>query len=179
MSEHYDISTHNFLHRYDLFGLHAILINASTKKFTRVNKAFSSHVIPLEQLLPYIRLVHSSEQSSFADAHLFKNYLRVTPELLTYLLGEKIKAGIERQVTNMRVSISAGARLEAILLCSLKGASYSSLQLLTWISKQSLSIIVPETCTAIYEGLKDNYLKVKIIYFYNKNLFHRIFLKTM
>lgn len=44
------------------------------------------------------------------------------------------------------------------------GGSYTSLQYSTRISKQSLSRIIPETCDAIYQVLKDEYLKVNIHY---------------
>ncbi|MPC81626.1 hypothetical protein E2C01_076254 [Portunus trituberculatus] len=49
--------------------------------------------------------------------------------------------------------------LEATLLFLSTGASYSSFQYPTRISKQSLSQIVPDTCQAIYDELKDEYLQ--------------------
>ena len=63
----------------------------------------------------------------------------------------------------MRDSISAEARLEATLLFLSTGVSYSALQYPTRISKQSLSEIVPDTCQAIYDVLKDEYLQVKFV----------------
>ncbi|XP_064119009.1 uncharacterized protein LOC135224014 [Macrobrachium nipponense] len=76
-----------------------------------------------------------------------------------YKLLAKVQYRIEKQDTNMRDSISALARLEATLLFLSTGASYSSLQYSTRISKQSLSQIVPDTCQAIYDELKDEYLQ--------------------
>ena len=60
----------------------------------------------------------------------------------------------------MRDSIHSGARLEATLRWLASGGSYTSLQYQTRISKQSLSNIIPETCRAIYETFKDEYMKV-------------------
>ena len=62
----------------------------------------------------------------------------------------------------MRSSISPGERLEATLLFLANGSSYSALKFLTRISQPSLSAIIPETCTAIYEALKSEYLKVSL-----------------
>ena len=63
----------------------------------------------------------------------------------------------------MRESISPGARLEATLLFLANGGSYSALKFATRISQPSFTVIVPETCEAIYEALKDKYFKVCII----------------
>ncbi|XP_064111368.1 uncharacterized protein LOC135218849 [Macrobrachium nipponense] len=59
----------------------------------------------------------------------------------------------------MRESISPAARLEATLMYLSTGCSYSALQYSTRISKPSLSAIIPDTCKAIYDVLKDPYLK--------------------
>lgn len=92
----------------------------------------------------------------------FHHYMRMDPDTFYKLLA-KVQHRIEKQDTNMRDSISALARLEATLLFLSTGASYSSLQYSTRISKQSLSQIVPDTCHAIYDELKDEYLQVRCV----------------
>lgn len=77
-----------------------------------------------------------------------------------YALMSKVESHIQRQETNMRKSIAPIARLEATLRYLATGCSYTSLQYSTRISKQSLSIIISETCDAIYEVLKDDYMEV-------------------
>ena len=104
----------------------------------------------------HVTLLRELEGDHCRDFH---HYMRMDPDTFYRLLG-KVQHRIEKQDTNMRDSISALARLEATLLFLSTGASYSSLQYFTRISKQSLSQIVPDTCQAIYEELKDEYLQV-------------------
>ena len=89
----------------------------------------------------------------------FHNYIRLPVNVFHSLLN-KIKPLIEREDTTMRQSISAGARLEATLLFLATGCTFTRLQYLTRISRASLSTIVPEICQAIYDVLKDDYMKV-------------------
>lgn len=63
----------------------------------------------------------------------------------------------------MRQSIKPAARAEATLRYLATGCCYTSLQYSTRISKQSLSSIIPETCDAIYEALKDDCMKVSYV----------------
>lgn len=96
----------------------------------------------------------------------FRNYMRMSVSTFHTLLA-KVEPHIRKQDTNMRHSITAEARLEATLRFLASGCTYSALQYSTRISKQSLSCIEPETCQAIYEVLKDDYLQVRLIYIYN------------
>ncbi|KAK3883114.1 hypothetical protein Pcinc_012542 [Petrolisthes cinctipes] len=91
----------------------------------------------------------------------FENYTWMPVTAFHELLGN-VKPYISKQDTHLRESVSPGARLEATLRFLASGGSYTSLQYSTRISKQSLSLIIPETCEAIYNVLKDDYLKVKI-----------------
>ncbi|XP_066983822.1 uncharacterized protein [Macrobrachium rosenbergii] len=90
---------------------------------------------------------------------LFRTYVRMDINSF-YTLVSKVEGYIQRQETNMRQSISPAAHVEATLRYLATGCCYTSLQYSTRISKQSLSIIIPETCDAIYEALKDDYMKV-------------------
>ena len=108
------------------------------------------------------------ERSSFStifrelgceDENLFRNYLRITPEIFSYLL-QLVTPYIEKQNTFMRDCISAGERLQATLLFLANTTSYAALKFGTRFSQPSLSKIIPETCDAIYAALKDEYVKV-------------------
>lgn len=92
----------------------------------------------------------------------FENYTRM-PFTAFHELLKKIDPYICKQDTGIRDSIPPGARLEATLRFLAAGGSYTSLQYSTRISKQSLGLIIPETCAAIYNVLREDYLKVSFI----------------
>ena len=91
----------------------------------------------------------------------FIQYMRMDISSFHTLLG-RVRPYITKQDTHLRQSISAEARLEATLRFLSSGCSYTDLQYSTRISKQSLSLIIPETCQAIYTALRDDYLKVSV-----------------
>ncbi|CAI6355528.1 unnamed protein product [Macrosiphum euphorbiae] len=62
----------------------------------------------------------------------------------------------------MRAAISAEERLIATLRFLSTGRSYEDLKFSTCISAPSLSFIIPETCKAIFDALKMDYMKVII-----------------
>ena len=67
---------------------------------------------------------------------------------------------MKRQDTVMRKSISPHERLTVTLRFLATGRNYEDKKFSTAISPASLSIIIPETCRAIYEVLRNEYLKV-------------------
>ena len=60
----------------------------------------------------------------------------------------------------MRKLISPHERLTVTLRFLATGRSYEDMKFSTAISPAALSIIIPETCHAIYELLRNEYLKV-------------------
>lgn len=97
----------------------------------------------------------------------FENYIRM-PVNSFYNLLTKVEPFISKEDTHFRESISAGARLEATLRFLAAGGSYTNLGYSSRISKQSLSYIIPETCEAIFNVLREEYLKVSCIILLDK-----------
>jgi len=64
----------------------------------------------------------------------------------------------------MRESIPPEQRLIATLTFLASGMSYQRLKFSTAISAPSLCEIIPETCAALYQVLKKNYLTVSHIF---------------
>ena len=73
-----------------------------------------------------------------------------------------VKNRITKQDTVMRRSITAEHRLIATLRFLATGRSYEDLQFSTGISAPSLSKIIPETCKALYQVLRTEFLKVRV-----------------
>lgn len=78
-------------------------------------------------------------------------------EVLINLIGHEI----QKNDTFYRKAISVQDRLAVTLRFLAMGDSYSSLQYLFKISKQSISLIVPKVCQALIEELK--FINLKII----------------
>ena len=74
-------------------------------------------------------------------------------------LYEKVRPVIETKNTNMRDAISAHERLCVALRFLASGSSYGDLMYSFRISTSAISKIIPEVCEAIYNALKDEYLK--------------------
>ena len=92
----------------------------------------------------------------------YKNYFRMNNETFNDLLS-LVKDYIVKQNTLMRDAISPEARLAATLRYLATGRSYEDLKFSTRMSPKTLGVIIPETCQAIYEVLKPEYLKVSSI----------------
>lgn len=104
----------------------------------------------------HMRLLKVLEKEEPLD---FKNYLRMDSDAYTCLM-DLVCNKITKQDTIMRNAISAEERLVATLRYLAAGCSYEDLKFRTGISPQALSKIIPETCKAIYDALKKDYLKV-------------------
>jgi hypothetical protein len=89
----------------------------------------------------------------------FKNYLRMDEKTYLELLS-MVTPMIKKEDTVMRKSISAHERLSVTLRFLATGRSYEDLKFSSAISPQALGKIIRETCQALYQVLRRNYLKV-------------------
>lgn len=99
------------------------------------------------------------------DIRSYKNYLRMDKETFRFIVL-RIAPLISRQNTHLRNPISVEERLMVTLRFLATGESYASLQYSSRIPQCTLSGIIPETCKAIYEALKNEFLKVCIKIFF-------------
>ena len=80
---------------------------------------------------------------------------------LTYLeLLHRITPAIQQQDTNMRKAITPHERLSITLRYLATGLKLQDLKFSNGKATCALSIIIPQTCYAIYETLKKDYLEV-------------------
>lgn len=89
----------------------------------------------------------------------FKNFFRMKSSDFENLL-KMIAPNVIKKDTPFRKAIPVNHRLAVTLRFLATGDSYTSLSYLLKISKQAISIIVPEVCDALVEALKD-YVKVR------------------
>ena len=92
------------------------------------------------------------------NTHTFEELLcNVTPKL-------------EKQETMMRKPLGVAEKLACTLRYLATGESFASLQYQFRISKSTISLFIPEVYGAIYESLKDIYLKLPNIDISHSNI---------
>ena len=96
------------------------------------------------------------------------NYMRMNEETYLELLNY-VTPLIQRQDTRMRKAITPHERLAATLRFLATGRSLRDLSFSTGIAACTLSRIIPETCQAIYNTLKKDYLKASFLNFVFSN----------
>lgn len=90
----------------------------------------------------------------------YRNFMRMDEDCFMELLA-MVRPFIEKKSTVMRESVSAEERLVVTLRYLATGRTLEDLKFSAAISPQLLSSIIPETCEAIYNTLKE-YIKVMI-----------------
>lgn len=90
--------------------------------------------------------------------HSVSNFTRMSAGDIEYLCS-LVAMKIKKCDTNYREAITVSERVLITLRYLATGDSYTSLQYLFRVSKQSISTIVPGTCDAIIDALSD-YVKV-------------------
>ena len=107
---------------------------------------------------------------SINDSGSFRNFFRLSSTDFEVLLT-KVASHIAKQDTNLRKAITPEDRLAGTFPILATGDSYRSLAYMLKMSKQSISLIVLNVCSAITNSLKD-YVKVSTRYFVNYPFSH-------
>ena len=95
------------------------------------------------------------QELSTEDPKGFQNFLRMGKTDFQELLA-KVTPHIQRQDTWMREAISAAERLSITLRYLATGDSFHSLE---YLYRIPVSTLIPETCKAIYDCLKNDECK--------------------
>lgn len=93
------------------------------------------------------------------DPERYKNFLRMNEETFNKLLA-MLHSSITKKDTNMRQAVSSRDRLAITLRFLATGETYASLSTSLRVPACTISLIVPQVCKAIYDVLKEEYLKV-------------------
>ncbi|XP_065117492.1 uncharacterized protein [Paramisgurnus dabryanus] len=88
----------------------------------------------------------------------FRELLRMTAEEFDFLLG-RVQHLITKQNTKMRRAIPPRERLSLTLRFLATGETFKSLRFQYRMGTSTISQIVFETCTALYQVMKDDFLK--------------------
>lgn len=99
-----------------------------------------------------------NDLSADNQSEKFKNFCRMSEEDFTFILNG-IRSSITKKDTSFRKAIPPEERLAITLRFLATGDSFTSLQYLFRVSKQVISVIVPEVCEAIIQFLR-SYIKV-------------------
>lgn len=93
------------------------------------------------------------------DPNSYRNFLRMSKADFDYLLN-LVAPRITKEETVMRKAIPAGEKLCLTLRYLATGETFSSLQYMFRIPKNTISKFIIDVCEAIYDVLKENHLKV-------------------
>jgi hypothetical protein len=126
------------------------------KKKRRPRRMWCKKWLAETESYSHVLLLKELEASAPDD---FLNYLRLDVQTC-YTLLDLIGPEIQKKNTVMREAVSAKERLAVTLRYLATGRNYADLKFSSIRSPQALSKIIPETCWAIYNELKNEYLKV-------------------
>ncbi|KAM4016591.1 uncharacterized protein ACNLHF_002859 isoform 1-T3 [Anomaloglossus baeobatrachus] len=102
----------------------------------------------------HMQLLRELQENNPQDFH---NFLRMSEESFSLLL-ERVTPIIQRKNTAMRAAIPADERLAVTLRFLATGRSLQDLHFSSAISRSLLSVLIPETCRAIFHSLR-NYIE--------------------
>ena len=96
------------------------------------------------------------------DEDWYKNYLRMSANDFDELLS-LVNDDLVKQNTHLRDSIPAAIKLALTIRYLATGISFTELQYQYRVHKSTISIFVPKVCEAIYQNLREKYMKVRIL----------------
>ena len=96
MSDHHEIFTPFFLNHEVISSLHTMFINTSTKEFTLVNNAISSHGIAIEHFLYYkmVANVYQDLENNFKN----KTYSTLICQSFPFTIVQSIRSNRDGDV---------------------------------------------------------------------------------
>jgi len=133
-----------------------IIIDENTRKSKKRRIWVKEWLLKKDQL-SHINLVN--ELKLHPDD--YRNFLRMDEDVFKLLL-HKVTPLLEKQDTHMRKAISVQEKLIVTLRFLATGRSLEDLKFSALISPQALGHIIPETCKAIFESLKKEFMHVII-----------------
>ncbi|XP_041422068.1 protein ANTAGONIST OF LIKE HETEROCHROMATIN PROTEIN 1-like [Xenopus laevis] len=136
-------------------ALAILLLTSIKQKKKRKRSIWSKQWLLHRHKFSHMGLLKELKENNPDD---FRNYLRMSDSNFEHLF-EAIRPAITKQNTCMRQAISPEQRLIATLRYLATGRTLEDLKFSTGISAQSLGRIIPETCNAIIEAMKAEYLK--------------------
>ncbi|KAM4049198.1 uncharacterized protein ACNLHF_007157 [Anomaloglossus baeobatrachus] len=98
--------------------------------------------------------MHLLRELQDTHPHDFRNYLRMSEEYFLYIVS-KVKPYIARKDTVMRPAVPVEERVAVTLRFLATGRSLTDIQYSSAISRSLLSSLIPETCVAIINSLRD------------------------
>jgi hypothetical protein len=147
------MTSHSALAAMSFVVIHRILMNKKNQRIRprwRVKRLFKNG-------LQYgNRLLQDMAFESVEDT--VKNFTLMSMTEFQYL-ASIISSKVAKNDTYMRQALTLKKRLAITLRFPATGDSFTSLQHLSRVPKQSISTIVPEVCDAILEALRE-YIKV-------------------
>lgn len=96
---------------------------------------------------------------------ILKQFIRMSHDNFCKIV-EMVDPIIGKKDTVFRKAITTAERVMITLRFLATGDSFKSLEFLFKVSDSAIQKIVPETCDAIYNMLKEDHLKVIFIYFF-------------
>ena len=92
------------------------------------------------------------------DVKSFRNFVRMDPEMFKHMV-EDLTPRLEKKTTNFRKPLSPGLKLAITLRYLATGDSYKSLAYGFRVAPNTLVIVVPEMCQAIYDHYQETAFK--------------------
>lgn len=129
------------------FWVHVLFVNRSEASF-------------FNELYNRIKSIESSALTKTKAVSFFTNYVRISLADFDHLLNLVAPLIVKQDTNKFRLAVPPRERLAVTFRYLATGENFTSLRYVCKIADCTVSCIVYETCIAIYNALKDEYLKV-------------------